>query len=420
MFNCIAMVPLVSFLAALRILTEAQSCNNGIGKLVYEKVVDYKLNGISRFGNKNGGQPKEVITRNDLPIKVLEECIRRCQEDRLTSIQHCLSFDYSPGRRSSSPFKSPQTFCHQKKVFPILALNMRSLFALYITIEEILMETTLWLGKRMPGIIMKSVSHRIPGYKFDGNEDKEIQTKNRTECEDKCLNEHTFVCRAVTFNRKTSQCKLSKETRYTNPKAFKVDPNSDYMENICLPRNEMCSWNAFILETSKQLDAIYERVLITANEFQECSNSCLESLDKHGFLCRSFMFDESGQTCILYDEDPLSYEEIAQTDSSQTIQQFKSRPLKPSPGNLYRVLCVSDEKDDSVRNATVECYRSKRLNGRHQVEIGVYSFFDCLQEYRSGNGVYPHSYASHIYEQRAGFHSGAPGMSPGMAPGMAP
>ena len=36
--------------------------------------------------------------------------------------------------------------------------------------------------------------------------------------------------------------------------------------------------------------------------------------------------------------------------------------------------------DESLRNATLECYRSKRLKGRHQVELGVYSFFDCLQE----------------------------------------
>lgn len=110
----------------------------------------------------------------------------------------------------------------------------------------------------------------------------------------------------------------------------------------------MCAWNAFILETGKELDAIYERVLITANEFQECSNSCLESLEKHGFLCRSFMFDETGQTCILYDEDPLSYEEVSETktktNSMQTNQHFKSRPLKTSSGNLYRVLCSSDEK----------------------------------------------------------------------------
>ena len=80
------------------------------------------------------------------------------------------------------------------------------------------------------------VFERIPGYKLEGSDDKEVETKNRTECEDKCLNEHSFVCRSVTFNRKTSKCKLSKESRYTNPKGFKAESNSDYMENMCLTR----------------------------------------------------------------------------------------------------------------------------------------------------------------------------------------
>lgn len=121
----------------------------------------------------------------------------------------------------------------------------------------------------------------------------------------------------------------------------------------------MCAWTAFILESAKELDAVYERELISARDFQECSNYCLKSLDERGFLCRSFMFDEAGHTCILYDEDPLSYEEIGQTDpllshpsaaSPQQQQQFKSRTLKPSPGNLYRVLCVNAERATGKQN----------------------------------------------------------------------
>lgn len=107
----------------------------------------------------------------------------------------------------------------------------------------------------------------------------------------------------------------------------------------------MCTWTAFILETNKELDGAYERLLLSARDFQECSSHCMDSLDKHGFLCRSFMFDEVGQICIIYDEDPLSHEEILQTDQVQsTYQQFKIRPLKPSTGSLYRVICVNDEK----------------------------------------------------------------------------
>lgn len=44
MKNILIMVPLVSFLAALRILTEAQICNNGEGKIVYEKLTSSPAN----------------------------------------------------------------------------------------------------------------------------------------------------------------------------------------------------------------------------------------------------------------------------------------------------------------------------------------------------------------------------------------
>lgn len=79
------------------------------------------------------------------------------------------------------------------------------------------------------------VFERIPSYHFEGTDDKEVSAVNRTDCEDKCLNEHAFPCRSASFDRKASKCRLSKETRYMFPKGFKVDPNSDYMENMCLP-----------------------------------------------------------------------------------------------------------------------------------------------------------------------------------------
>lgn len=106
----------------------------------------------------------------------------------------------------------------------------------------------------------------------------------------------------------------------------------------------MCTSTAFILETSKELDGAFERELITARDFQECSAFCLGSLEDRGFLCRSFVFDDAGHTCILYDEDPLFYGEISQ--DPRYVQQQTKRPLKPSAGNLYRVLCVNAERGE--------------------------------------------------------------------------
>lgn len=78
---------------------------------------------------------------------------------------------------------------------------------------------------------------RIPGFKFEGTKDKEIFTSNRTECSDRCLDEAEFPCRSASYDRTNSKCRLSRETRSSNSRAFTIDSNSDYMENMCLKGN---------------------------------------------------------------------------------------------------------------------------------------------------------------------------------------
>lgn len=104
------------------------------------------------------------------------------------------------------------------------------------------------------------------------------------------------------------------------------------------PDNEMCKWSVFIVETGKQMEAEFEKTLLPSNSVNNCSNHCLDSLDKYGFVCRSFMFDEENQNCALYEEDPL--------EQGSTENQV-NRKLIPSKGNLYRVLCSTDDKGKS-------------------------------------------------------------------------
>lgn len=78
------------------------------------------------------------------------------------------------------------------------------------------------------------VFERISGFKMMGVSDKEIDVSNRTECEDQCLNNTNIPCRSATFFKDTMKCILSRETRYTNPTAFKSDASAEYMENMCL------------------------------------------------------------------------------------------------------------------------------------------------------------------------------------------
>lgn len=63
---------------------------------------------------------------------------------------------------------------------------------------------------------------------------KEIMVANRTECEDKCLNEFSFVCRSATYDSALRTCSLSRFTRRTHPELLEDDHNADYLENTCL------------------------------------------------------------------------------------------------------------------------------------------------------------------------------------------
>lgn len=70
--------------------------------------------------------------------------------------------------------------------------------------------------------------------KLLASDHKEIQTANRTDCEERCLNEFTFVCRSVTYNTVERTCSMSRFTRRSHPELLHDDPNSDYLENTCL------------------------------------------------------------------------------------------------------------------------------------------------------------------------------------------
>ncbi|XP_076352939.1 uncharacterized protein LOC143248450 isoform X2 [Tachypleus tridentatus] len=269
------MIPMVSFLAALRILTEAQSCNNGIGKLVYEKVSGYKLVG---GGNEFGGgrSRSELVTRKDLPTRVLEECIRRCQEDRTTSIQECLSFDFFPGKPLSFSVPGHRTLSETSRRFGDSESssnqrlpggsynNDRKTAGVDFNNGENYEESKCYLyhDRASPDgtntliaerdawhfneVCLSSakvstecadqlyVFERTPGYKFERDDDNEVFASDRTECQDKCLNEYNFVCRSATFDRAGQKCRISRGTKYTAPDSFRQDSNSDYMENMCL------------------------------------------------------------------------------------------------------------------------------------------------------------------------------------------
>ncbi|XP_042900056.1 uncharacterized protein [Parasteatoda tepidariorum] len=343
------MVPLVSFLAALRILTEAQSCNNGVGKLMFERVADYKLSGT---GNSFGGTRRaEVITRKDLPIRVLSECIRRCAEDRTTTqhVPQCRSFDFLPGKRISPVPTHEGNDIGPGRTNIVAEYEDSSCYLYYDQAspdgtETLVRQQDVWHFNEICITSSKVstecsnrlyVMERTPGFRFEGgNGDREIFAVNRTDCESKCINEESFKCRSCSFDRAGSICRLSRETRAMNPGGFTSDANSDYMENLCLSGSDLCSATALILEAGKELEGAYERDLFSVRDFKDCSDKCIHSLTERGFMCRSFLYYDKSKTCVLYPDDPVGDAE------GPDVQ----KPLKSSSGDLYRLFCGTSDR----------------------------------------------------------------------------
>lgn len=80
--------------------------------------------------------------------------------------------------------------------------------------------------------------HTRKKLKLPSSEYKEMIAANRTDCEDKCLNEFTFVCRSATYDSASKTCWLSRFTRRSHPELLEEDPSSDYLENTCLNGNK--------------------------------------------------------------------------------------------------------------------------------------------------------------------------------------
>lgn len=64
--------------------------------------------------------------------------------------------------------------------------------------------------------------------------DIEMNCTNRLDCEERCLEQTNLPCRSISYDTTTMKCGLSKETRQSRPDYYKADPNSEYIENLCL------------------------------------------------------------------------------------------------------------------------------------------------------------------------------------------
>lgn len=130
---------------------------------------------------------------------------------------------------------------------------------------------------------------------------------NRTDCEDKCLNEFSFVCRSASFNLGMRTCTLSRFTRRTHPEMLVDHADSDYLENTCLNAERRCDGLAvFIKEENKRLGGPFEVDLFTNLTLEECQTMCVHA---EKYFCRSIEYDEMTKLCTLSEEDSISQKE---------------------------------------------------------------------------------------------------------------
>lgn len=152
---------------------------------------------------------------------------------------------------------------------------------------------------------------------------------NRSDCEDKCLEEFSFVCRSANFDNTLRSCTLSRFTRHTHPELLEDDANSDYLENTCLNAERRCDGlTIFVKEENKKLGGPFEVDIYNNMTLEECQSVCIRA---EKYFCRSVEFDDQTKQCILSEEDSISQKDDISISSS------------PSH-HFYDLVCLDNRK----------------------------------------------------------------------------
>uniref|UniRef100_A0A1B0DI85 Uncharacterized protein n=2 Tax=Phlebotomus papatasi TaxID=29031 RepID=A0A1B0DI85_PHLPP len=77
------------------------TCNNGLGRVLYERLPNQQLQGFD----------DDVVRDTAPPFRVLEKCQDLCLRDRTAAnnlVRACTSFDFQPGSRIASFGGNPE------------------------------------------------------------------------------------------------------------------------------------------------------------------------------------------------------------------------------------------------------------------------------------------------------------------------
>ncbi|XP_050539438.1 uncharacterized protein LOC126904438 isoform X2 [Daktulosphaira vitifoliae] len=378
------MVQAITVLTVLKMLSNAQTtCNQGIGRIVYERLPDYQLQGFD----------DDVVRDTVPPFRVLEKCQELCLRDRTAAnnlVRTCTSFDFQPGTRIASfggtvEYEESTCYLTREQAHPegigVLVQVPNSVHYTEVCLSSSRIERECanrhYVFERHPRKKLKMP----PTAEY-----KEVIAANRTDCEDKCLNEFTFVCRSASYDSTGKTCWLSRFTRRSNPELLEDDPTSDYLENTCLSVEKRCDGQIiFVKEENKRLAGPFEVDIFANLSLIECQAQCLRA---EKYFCRAIEYDEILRRCIVFEEDSMSQRDDLRVNTN------------PTPYDLYDVVCL-DGAGDFVKGPEKEFsdntpylfadggrrpdtafqrYRNSRLGGEFHSEITGKSLSECLDE----------------------------------------
>lgn len=372
-----SMVQAITVLTVLKMMTKAQtSCGSGSmnGKLMYERLPNIQLQGFD----------DDIVRDTAPPFMVLEKCQDLCLRDRtqINVVRACSSFDFQPGSRiatynSGTEYEESTCYLTSESARPE-GIGSLMLVPNSVHFTEVCI-TSNRPERECPNRRYIFERHPRKKLKLPSPDMKEVSASNRTDCEDKCLNEFSFVCRSATYDTNMRSCTLSRYTRRTHPELLVDDPESDYLENTCLNADRRCDGLAvFIKEENKRLGGPFEVEMFTNLTLDDCQGMCVRA---EKYLCRSIEYDEMTKQCTLSEEDSISQKDDIGVASSPSHHFYDFACLDSPRGSEYPDNSVTSHLFSGKKPDTAfQRYRNSRLGGEHQSEISGRSLSECLDE----------------------------------------
>ncbi|XP_035910357.1 uncharacterized protein LOC118511407 isoform X4 [Anopheles stephensi] len=299
-------------LARFALVLGQTTCNNGQGRVLYERLPNQQLQGFD----------DDVVRDSAPPFRVLEKCQDLCLRDRTASNnlgRACTSFDFQPGSRIASfsgsvEYEESTCYLTREQAAPEGIGNLM-LVPNSVHFTEVCI-TSSRPDRECPSRRYVFERHPRKKLKLPVSDIKEVTAANRSDCEDKCLNEFSFVCRSANYDSTLRSCAMSRFTRRTHPELLEDDPNSDYLENTCLNAERRCDGLiVYVKEENKRLGGPFEVEIFNNMTLEECQSLCLRA---EKYFCRSIEFDDQTKQCILSEEDSVSQKDDLSISSSPT------------------------------------------------------------------------------------------------------